>query len=99
RLLPPPLQCVHAIDQPPLSGPVSERCVRPDRVVLASPTLDDDLGLACDPRRSHRTRHDCAAPAAAGCKLRWSARAYRAWAADGGPSAPRVARYARPACR
>src|SRR5215831_592150 len=52
----------------------------------------------CDPRRSHRTRHDCAAPAAAGCKIRWSARACRAWAAYGGPSAPRVARYARPAC-
>src|SRR5215831_6617958 len=41
----------------------------------------------CDPRRSHRTRHDCAAPAAAGCKNRWSARACRAWAAYGGPSA------------
>src|SRR5262249_48618613 len=30
---------------------------------------------------------------------RWSARACRAWGADGGPSAPRVARYARPAFR
>src|SRR5262249_13450038 len=28
----------------------------------------------------------------------WSARACRAWAADAGSSAPRVARYARPAC-
>src|SRR5262249_29292682 len=53
----------------------------------------------CDPPRSHRTRHDCAAPAAAGCKIRWSARACRAWAAYEGPSTPRVARYARPACR
>jgi hypothetical protein len=62
--------------------------------LVASGTCDH---RGCDPRRSHRTRHDCAAPAAAGCKIRWSARACRAWAAYGGPSAPRVAKYARPA--
>src|SRR5215469_1833085 len=62
--------------------------------LVASGTCDHRV---CDPRRSHRTRHDCAAPAAAGCKIRWSARACRAWAAYGGPSAPRVAKYARPA--
>ena len=36
---------------------------------------------------------------AAGCTIRRSAIACRAWAAYREPSAPRVARYARPACR
>src|SRR5262249_43434028 len=39
--------------------------------------------------------HDCGAPAAAECTIRRPARACRAWAAYGGPSAPRVARCAR----
>jgi len=50
-----------------------------------------------DPERKGNA--DCTAPAAAGCMIRRSAIACRAWAAYGGPSAPRVARYARPACR
>jgi hypothetical protein len=45
------------------------------------------------------TDDDCTAPAAAECTNRRPARACRAWAAYGEPSAPHVARYARPACR
>src|SRR5262249_29330138 len=37
--------------------------------------------------------------AAAECTIRRPARACRAWVAYGEPSAPHVARYARPACR
>src|SRR5262252_4401488 len=53
----------------------------------------------CGPRQSRRTRRDCGAAAAAGCTIRRPATACFVWVVYWGPSAPRVARCARPACR
>jgi hypothetical protein len=53
----------------------------------------------CAPRRSRRTRRDCGARPWVGCRRRRSARDDCAAGAGRAPSAPRVARSARPACR
>jgi hypothetical protein len=58
--------------------------------VNSSNTLTSGISVhrGCGPRRSRRTRRDCAAVAAAGCTIRLSTGACRAWVLCQGLSAP-----------
>ena len=60
--------------EPSGAGGFTERRVRPDRVVVASPAFDDDLGLAqsiedLPIEQRIASRHDCGAVAAAECTI------------------------------
>jgi hypothetical protein len=105
NLRPPRLELGRRFETDRIADEVPPAMGKPFETLVPKPDADglDQGGIALPEvlvplgtRTGFNTRNDAAGfPWATG---RWDG-SFRAWAADAGPSAPRVARYARPACR